>query len=929
MTLDIRKQHITLKIMTFLFLASLGFLVLLILFYIYIEKTEHDSTFINIAGRQRMLSQEMLSLTHMMEIGQKEDRHQLLDTVNNFDEVLQFLENGGITKEKIYLPPASGNTKIKLNTVNEHWSLLKPLLQRTTVEPSYSTEFNDAIQTIKTNIHNLTTASDEVIVVYDSRITHLRNSFFYALIFFTSTGFIFFIFAIRSVGTYAKNREDAEKQLRTSENRFSLAVAGTNDGIWDWDITTGKIFLSDRWKAMLLYQPNDIQDTFISWRDLIHPDDLKIFLLSWIEYMEGDTTQFHIEYRLRTKDNQYKWIMCRGTSSTKSGVPTRLAGSHTDISTQKEQDIQLKKDKKEQALLIDKLQIAKIDLTQSEDTLRLSQIFSKVGSWEWNIETNKLVWSELMRPMFGLSSAENEDEVTYEIFINAIHPEDRSAVLKAIDNCINNNMDYNIEHRIIWSDGTVHWLHERGNVLHDKDNNPVRMLGLVHDITKKKEAEEALNKSAMQSIQDHIKLSLEHKRRVASEEKLSNILDIAPEAIIVINGNQEISVFNKGAEKIFGYKADEIMGKSLDLLIPDNLADIHKINVVSFISSSDIARKMGARKSINGKRKNGDEFPCGASISKIQKNEEWFCTVILRDLSDQIKAQTELIKEKNEQGQLIIKLQDAQDQLLQSEKMASIGQLAAGVAHEINNPVGYINSNIGSLKKYLDDVFKLLDTYESSEINITDNTAIEKIKAIKQEIEIDYLKNDIKDLITESEEGVSRVKKIVQDLKEFSHVGEAEWQWANLHTGLDSTLNIVHNELKYKADVIKEYGNLPDIECIVSQLNQVFMNILVNAAHAIEQRGTITVRSGTEDNGVWIEIEDSGKGMNEETKRRIYDPFYTTKPVGKGTGLGMSLSFKIIEKHNGKIEVKSELGKGTCFHLWLPINHEEEQTKGS
>jgi signal transduction histidine kinase len=176
--------------------------------------------------------------------------------------------------------------------------------------------------------------------------------------------------------------------------------------------------------------------------------------------------------------------------------------------------------------------------------------------------------------------------------------------------------------------------------------------------------------------------------------------------------------------------------------------------------------------------------------------------------------------------------------------------------------------------------------------------------------------------MSESREGINRVKQIVQDLKDFSHVDKAEWQWADLHKGLDSTLNIVNNEIKYKADVVKDYGDIPLVECLYSQLNQVFMNLLVNSAHAIEERGKITLRTFTKDDWVCVEVADSGKGISAENLHRIFDPFFTTKPVGKGTGLGLSLAYGIVNKHNGRIEVASEVGKGTCFKIWLPVRQE-------
>lgn len=292
-----------------------------------------------------------------------------------------------------------------------------------------------------------------------------------------------------------------------------------------------------------------------------------------------------------------------------------------------------------------------------------------------------------------------------------------------------------------------------------------------------------------------------------------------------------------------------------------------------------------------------------------------------RDITARRRAEEALQHEKEEQQALIKKLEQAHNQLLQSEKMASIGQLAAGVAHEINNPIGYVNSNLGTLGLYVEKLFRVADACTEAEAGLADHPALAAIKALKKEVDWDYLHDDVRDLLRESGEGLARVKQIVQDLKDFSHVDQAEWQWFDLHKGIDSTLNIVHNEIKYNAEVVKEYGELPAVECIPSQLNQVFMNMLVNASHAIGEggHGQITVRTGSEGDRVWVEFADTGKGIAPENLTRIFDPFFTTKPVGKGTGLGLSLSYGIIEKHHGKIEVESEVGKGTTFRIWIPL----------
>jgi two-component system NtrC family sensor kinase len=281
-------------------------------------------------------------------------------------------------------------------------------------------------------------------------------------------------------------------------------------------------------------------------------------------------------------------------------------------------------------------------------------------------------------------------------------------------------------------------------------------------------------------------------------------------------------------------------------------------------------------------------------------------------------ANATLETKKAQQDVLIERLEQAQTQLLQSEKMATIGQLAAGVAHEINNPVGFVNANLGSLQRYADDLLELIAVYEQVE-SLLPPANLAAIAKLKQDIDLAFLRDDIANLLAESLDGVKRVKNIVQDLKDFSHVDEAERHWANLEEGLDSTLRLVGNELKFKADVVKEYGGIPAIECLASQLNQVFMNLLVNAAHAIEERGRITIRTGVDGHELWVEIEDTGKGIKPEHLSRIFEPFFTTKPVGKGTGLGLSLSYGIVQKHAGRIDVKSVPGTGTLFRIVLPM----------
>jgi len=273
-------------------------------------------------------------------------------------------------------------------------------------------------------------------------------------------------------------------------------------------------------------------------------------------------------------------------------------------------------------------------------------------------------------------------------------------------------------------------------------------------------------------------------------------------------------------------------------------------------------------------------------------------------------------------------LKATQAQAMQSEKMASIGQLAAGIAHEINNPIGFVGSNLEALSDYLSDYNTLLGHYQAmadvlgkagiDKMASTVKSHLETIHKFEKDIEIAYLKEDIPDLLKDCIEGTSRVGKIVADLKNFAHPGNDKPMLMDINKGLESTLNVVANELKYKAIVIKEFEKIPLVEAWPQKLNQVFMNIFVNCAQAIPEKGEIRIHTFVQGGNVKIAISDTGSGISPENLSKIFDPFFTTKAVGKGTGLGMNIAYNIVKEHKGNIEVKSEMGKGTCLTITLP-----------
>ncbi|MFH1397779.1 MAG: ATP-binding protein [Candidatus Omnitrophota bacterium] len=316
------------------------------------------------------------------------------------------------------------------------------------------------------------------------------------------------------------------------------------------------------------------------------------------------------------------------------------------------------------------------------------------------------------------------------------------------------------------------------------------------------------------------------------------------------------------------------------------------------------------------KRLNGEEFPANVLLSKMDLGGRIFLQATVRDITESKRAEDNLKKAYEE-------LKQAQTRLIQSEKMASIGQLAAGVAHEINNPMAFVISNISILDKYLRSLDTVFKRYLDLEKRLTDLSLpqaadlLQEIQSLKKESNLDYIFDELPKLINESANGAQRVKKIVQDLLTFSTIGEAEEDRVNLNEIMESVLSIVGDEFKPKAEVIKEYADIPLLTCCPQQISQVFINLLTNAVQAIKDKGEITIKTYSKDADIFIEISDTGSGISEESLKRIFDPFFTTKPIG--TGLGLSMVYNIIQKHKGEIIVKSKVGIGTNFIVRLPV----------
>ncbi len=426
---------------------------------------------------------------------------------------------------------------------------------------------------------------------------------------------------------------------------------------------------------------------------------------------------------------------------------------------------------------------------------------------------------------------------------------------------------------------------------------------------------------------------------------LKQIFDMIDVGLVILDRQLRVQGWNRWMELRSGISTEEITGTPLFEHFPNlnnpkflrGCRSVFKLGNFAFFSQK-LHRYLFPFKPVSTYGKNFKHMQQNCTMGPIRngKNSIESIFITVQDVTEIVSYEMSLKEALKKSEQLAQDLsakhlqlekahndlKSAHSKMLQQEKMASIGQLAAGVAHEINNPMGFITSNLNTLEDYVNDFSRFVEL-EDELIRSSGNEELSAShEALKKDLDLDFIIEDLKDLARESRDGAERVTNIVKALKSFSRVDQASYKEADINECLQSTLEIVWNELKYKATVNTEYGNLPTTKCYPQQLNQVFMNLLINAGQAIEGHGEITIRTWAKDGFIFVSVSDTGCGIPEEIQDRIFEPFFTTKEVGKGTGLGMSISYDIIKKHNGEIDVKSRPGEGTTFTIKLPVKND-------
>jgi signal transduction histidine kinase len=369
---------------------------------------------------------------------------------------------------------------------------------------------------------------------------------------------------------------------------------------------------------------------------------------------------------------------------------------------------------------------------------------------------------------------------------------------------------------------------------------------------------------------------------------------------------------NPASEKLTGVPAIEVIGKTLD----ENFPGLREKGIPQKYAEVVRSQEPFDIEDIYY----GDERVISAAYSvkafPLPNNQ---VGVSFENITGRKKIENEIIAKNEELEKNLARIHEMHTQLILSEKMASLGEITAGVAHEIKNPLNFITGNIEPLKRDISELFEVLGKYETVIEAQNLQEAFSEVESIKSEMDFDFLVKEIQKLMEGITEGANRTKEIVKSLGSFSRKGDDNFTLHNIHEGIDSTLILLGNKMKNRITLNKEYGDISKIECQPDRLNQVFMNILSNAIQAIDEQGEIFIKTRSDGANVSIIIRDSGKGMIEEVQQRVFEPFYTTKDMGKGTGLGLSISYSIVEQHNGKIEISSEPSKGTECVITLPV----------
>ncbi|MFO7031206.1 histidine kinase [Limnospira fusiformis CCALA 023] len=749
--------------------------------------------------------------------------------------------------------------------------------------------------------------------------------------------------------------------LQSREEQLELALEGSALGLWDWNISTGEVYFDPQWQRMLGYDEHQIDNSFQSWKQLIHPHDQKRVVEALNDSVKGRRHVYKVEVRMLNSSQQWQWMLYRGKVFTwdEQGRPLRMTGTYKDVSDRKQAEIELLR--------------VKAAVDSSSDAIVMT-----------DLEGKALYLNRALIESYGYTVQE----------LNAIGGPIKLYISTRVGNSIlaslQNLRSWSGEVGIKTRSGVIIPNLVRADCIFDPTQNPIGLIIVHTDITERRRAEETLQQKLLQ--ERFVGIMLE---RIRSSLNLQEVLQTAVEEVryflqvdrtVIYKFNSDftgsIAVESVGAEwmALQGLDIrDDCFESSHARLYEDGrtraIADIYNANltachvglleglqvkanlVIPILQPKNVAKDNSklwglliAHQCRDTRKWQAFEISSLKQIGVQLAIALQQCSLfeqVQMELAERKQAEEALqrseARERRKAKQLATTLQElksTQAQIIQSEKMASLGQLVAGVAHEINNPISFIYGNVNPARQYLADLLDLCELYQQVYPE-THPDIQDKI----EEIDLEFIKEDFGNILESMQRGAERVTKIVLSLRNFARLDEAKIKKADINEGLVSTIMMLQGRFnmvakKCQIQLINHWGDLPKIECFASEINQVFLNLLNNAIDALEDRikvhrdfiPTLTVttlpvhhpKSGNV--GVKIEIADNGLGIPQEIQSKIFDPFFTTKSVGRGTGLGLSIAHKtIVEQHGGYLECDSQENVGTTMIIRLFNNYLDQR----
>jgi len=730
-------------------------------------------------------------------------------------------------------------------------------------------------------------------------------------------------------------RKVIEEAYRENERRLRMALEVSGMGVWTWDMSTDEMSWTTEPDTLFEASAVSFCDTFESYLQNVYEGDRDILVRAVSECLEqgGD---YHIEYRLLLGDSTIRWIAERGGLwRDPDGIVVGLMGTVVDITNRKAADAALQESEERYRTLLNNIPGA---------------VYRCRADKHWTL----LFQSDAIAEITGYPV----DHPIHQEDWRLIHPDDRHLVDQEFASAIAHRRPFEVEYRVLHAGGGTRWVQDTGQPIADSTGTVQLIDGVLTDITRRKESETRFRELAQREalinrISTQIRESLElvpilqtTVQAVRSQLNTDRVVvyrfDDTWHGEVVVEDvvpPWQSTLGEMGADSCFptGYADYYSSGRvrAIDDIYAAGLDDCH----VQYLEDLQVRANLIVPILLK-KRLWGLLIAHHCSGVRHWSGSEIELLISLAGQAGVAIGQADLYHQATENAThaqqqaanleaTLAELRRTQAQLVQTEKMSSLGQLVAGVAHEINNPVSFIDGNVSHASEYAEDLLGLIQQYQ-----VTYPTPPPELASLIRRVDLDFLSEDFPKLLDSMRVGAERIKRIVASLRTFSRMDEAEIKAVDLRDGLDSTVMILQHRLKANGDrpeigLQKQYGELPPVECYAGQLNQVFMNLISNAIDALEEQieagnqqapPVITVTTTPlGDDQVRITIADNGPGIPEDKRRRIFEPFYTTKPIGKGTGIGLSISYQIVtERHLGTLECESTPGEGTAFHITIP-----------